>query len=532
MRKKHFNINIKYALVGCIATSIAMTSCTKKFDEWNTDKYAAANATLLPGVGTSQLEIFHDYQTGINLSEDSWSGYMMSPSIGNFGGGSNNLNYNFGPNWQNNSFNPVYRYTMAKFKALNSKGLAELFPEVYATTRLIEVTAIARVTDRFGAIPYSSTGTIASTYAYDTQKDVYSLMFSRIDSALTLLKNYTQTYPGVISQVGDNDFVYAGDMAKWIKYANTLRLRLAMHIVKVDPATAKLQGEKALADAGGLLSDASDVAKIKIYSGWNGGTNDYNLVAGWGDTRANAAIVSYMNGYNDPRISKYFLPATDASVSGQYIGIRIGGIVGNRATYVGYSNLNIDGAFAQTSSQLIMSSAEAWFLKAEAALRGWTGAGDAQTNYQQGITVSMNEWGATIGDYLNNATGTQTAYTDPNGSSNNSPALSTITVKWDNAASNEQKLERIITQKWIAIFPDGADAWADYRRTGYPKLFPVVVNNSGGTISTSIQIRRMPYPSDEYLNNASAVAAAVQNTLGGKDNGGTRVWWDVDGSNF
>jgi hypothetical protein len=86
-------------------------------------------------------------------------------------------------------------------------------------------------------------------------------------------------------------------------------------------------------------------------------------------------------------------------------------------------------------------------------------------------------------------------------------------------------MERIITQKWIAMFPEGQEAWTEYRRTGYPKLFPVVNNNSGGTISTDVQIRRLPFPQNEYNTNATEVNKAIQ-LLGGADNGGTRLWWD------
>jgi hypothetical protein len=93
-------------------------------------------------------------------------------------------------------------------------------------------------------------------------------------------------------------------------------------------------------------------------------------------------------------------------------------------------------------------------------------------------------------------------------------------------------LQRIITQKWIAMFPDGQEAWADYRRTGYPQLFPVVNNFSGGTISTTTQIRRLAYPSNEYTTNTAAVTAAVATLLNGPDNGGTRLWWDTGGANF
>ncbi len=123
------------------------------------------------------------------------------------------------------------------------------------------------------------------------------------------------------------------------------------------------------------------------------------------------------------------------------------------------------------------------------------------------------------------------AYTDPKNKLNNAPSPTSITVKWDNGASNEQKLERIITQKWLAIFPEGQEAWSEFRRTGYPKLFPVVQNNSGGTIDTDIQIRRLPYPISESNTNSTELNKGIQ-LLGGADNGGTRLWWDKAAGNF
>ncbi|MNT50944.1 Susd and RagB outer membrane lipoprotein [compost metagenome] len=144
----------------------------------------------------------------------------------------------------------------------------------------------------------------------------------------------------------------------------------------------------------------------------------------------------------------------------------------------------------------------------------------------------MQQWNVATGSYLADAVSKPTAYVDPKNPANNAAAVSTITVKWDGTASNEVKLERIITQKWIAIFPDGAEAWADFRRTGYPKLFTVANNYSGGTINTQTQIRRLPYPTAEYGNgNKDEVRKAVT-LLGGPDNGGTRLWWDVNKANF
>jgi len=94
------------------------------------------------------------------------------------------------------------------------------------------------------------------------------------------------------------------------------------------------------------------------------------------------------------------------------------------------------------------------------------------------------------------------------------------------------QVEQIILQKWIAVYPDGQEAWADFRRTGYPRLFPVVDNQSQGKIITAVQIRRLAYPQSEYTTNGAAVSSAVQNLLGGADNGGTRLWWDVNKGNF
>src|SRR5699024_7385981 len=126
---------------------------------------------------------------------------------------------------------------------------------------------------------------------------------------------------------------------------------------------------------------------------------------------------------------------------------------------------------------------------------------------------------------------TEAPYTDPEAmvdGQNDVPAgssnLSTVTIKWDPNASFQTKLEKIITQKWLALYPDGEEAWAEFRRTGYPKLFPVVINNSGGKISTSKFIQRLPFPSTEYSTNKAGVDAAVQ-LLGGPDTGGTPLWW-------
>ena len=152
--------------------------------------------------------------------------------------------------------------------------------------------------------------------------------------------------------------------------------------------------------------------------------------------------------------------------------------------------------------------------------------GTAEDLYNQGIETSMDENGVSsaYAAYVEDKTSTPANFEDVVGSESTS-ALSSITIAWDDTESDEVKQERIITQKWIAMYPDGPEGWAEFRRTGYPKLFPVVHNNSNGTIDTDIQVRRSPYPQSEYTTNATGVATGVAK-LGGQDNGGTKLWWD------
>ena len=179
-----------------------------------------------------------------------------------------------------------------------------------------------------------------------------------------------------------------------------------------------------------------------------------------------------------------------------------------------------------------MTTAEAYFLRAEGALRGWNMGGDAKSLYELGIAASFDQRGVSgAAAYTSNNTDTAIDYVAPKFPVNNATALNNVTVAWDAAATNEVKLQKIITQKWISGFPEGQEAWADYRRTGYPKLFKVLKNYSGGTISTELGVRRINFVVAEKAGNSGGVATGVAK-LGGPDNGGTRLWWDVDAPNF
>ena len=174
-----------------------------------------------------------------------------------------------------------------------------------------------------------------------------------------------------------------------------------------------------------------------------------------------------------------------------------------------------------------MCAAEMYFLRAEGVIRGWDMDGNAKELYEEGIRKSFEQRGANLGNYLTeeNLPAAFTAVVGSGGVPAGSSDLSKITVPWNEDADFEIKLERIITQKWLAMYPEGQEAWSEYRRTGYPKLFIGLRNTSSGEVERGSGPRRIPYPSTEYDTNTAEVTKAVNEFLG-NDYGKVKLWWD------
>ena len=176
-----------------------------------------------------------------------------------------------------------------------------------------------------------------------------------------------------------------------------------------------------------------------------------------------------------------------------------------------------------------MNAAEVAFLRAEGkAVFDFNMGGDAEGFYNEGIRLSFEQWGADGADaYMADEENVPETYVDPFSGQSYNEKLSTITVKWDEGATKEEKQERIIIQKWIANWMLGHEAWSDYRRTGYPHLIPATAdgNKSGGVVDSKKGARRMPYPAEEYSSNLNNVNEAVSKYLKGPDNMATDVWW-------
>ena len=177
---------------------------------------------------------------------------------------------------------------------------------------------------------------------------------------------------------------------------------------------------------------------------------------------------------------------------------------------------------ANTNRHTVMYAAEAYFLRAEGALNGWNMGGTAQELYEQGIATSLSQWGIADNTVIQNyisGTGTPVALDDYF----SSPAVADIPVAF--SSDPEVAREQVLTQKWLALFPDGIEAWAEVRRTGFPKLYPVI-NSDNPDVSTDDIIRRFTFLNYEYQTNGKAVEATGIPLLGGPDKASTRVWWN------
>ena len=505
------------------ASLLTMPSCTKDFEEINRDPYAASDEQLPVGEEFKQvLQNIYSYspawitQLQQNLLGDVYSGYMMPPTP--FRGNSNNMTYFLVDGWNEWPWNVAYQNVMAPLRSVDRKSGAN-YPEFNAWAKICRVAAMHRVSDIYGPIIYSNYGvlTAGGGVAYDCQSTAYDQFFKDLDAAsatLTPLANNATAK----ANFAKFDLVYGGDITKWVRFSNSLRLRLAIRISKVDAARAKTEGERALSQSLGLLSTNDDNCLV---TSADGTTHPLNVMDNaWNDIRMGAPMESILSGYNDPRLPKYFEPSVVAP--GQFKGIRQGIAITAKPDYEGFS------ALVDLGKVQLMTAAEVYFLRAEAAMRGWAGAGGTtQSLYEQGIQTSFDQYGLGSAAVYIASTSPAAPYVDPKNAANNAPAASNVSVKWDDAASPEAKLERIITQKWLAMYPDGQEAWSEYRRTGYPRLYPVLVNNSGGTIDSNKGVKRINMPAPEYRTNKEEVLKAVQ-CLGGADNGGTSLWWDVD----
>lgn len=515
MRQFH-NIIMSALTVGI---AMAGTGCTNSYDDYNQNQYAVSKDEMDRDAYSLRSAMVNLQSwvipTDVNCNQftdclcgGSFGRYIVDSNAGfsgkNFG------QYSPENGWSRVIFNDLIPKYFIYSNAVN-EATNDVVPR--AVAQVVKVAGIHRVTEAYGPIPYSRVGQNGEiTAPYDSQQKVYELMFAQLDSAITTLTaNRTADFSAKA------DKVYGGKVESWIKFANSLRLRLALHVSKADPAKARQEAEAAVNHEVGVMESNADNAWMELSS-----TNPFEVIMyeyNGGDSRVGADITTYMNGYNDPRRSAMFTETTLGT--GGFHGIRSGISIPDGTTAHAYSNYKVS-----TNSPLLwMNSAEVAFLRAEGALKGWSMGGTPRQFYEQGIRLSFEQWGVSGADaYIADNSSTPATYVDPAGLNSFSGTTSMITIAWDDAADTETNLERIITQKWLANFPLGLEAWTEYRRTGYPKFMPVVVNNSGGVVSSAHGARRLYYPQEERINNLANYTEGVS-LLGGPDNMATDLWF-------
>ncbi|GAA3778543.1 SusD/RagB family nutrient-binding outer membrane lipoprotein [Flavobacterium ginsengiterrae] len=468
-----------------------------------------AYITLFALTLTSCSDTLDDINKNPNATETPLAPYLLTGSLKQgadlYWGDANNFNSSllFVQHWAKIQYTEPDRYDVSNtsFTSLWNTGYATLitdlntilnFPEAQANSNYKGIALTLRswtfllLTDAYGNIPYKEAGKKV-TPAYDSQKDVYTGLLEDLKQAQSLL--------GTTNGAVTGDLVYKGDITKWKKLVNSLRLRIALRISDKEPELAKQAAIDATSDAAGVFTSNNDTFKFTYIS-----SPQQNPASAWFETRDDFRIsktmVDKLTELSDPRLPVYAQLPSDASV-GKYVGGG-NGLSNSDANSQGFAKTSKPGTYflTSTSPAVIVSYSETLFNLAEAAARGFI-SGDAEQLYKSAITASFNQFGVTdaavISNYLNQAS-----------------------VQYD--ASNYAK--SIGTQKWIAFYGQGLDAFTEWRRLDYPVLTAGPATVLDGKIPS-----RFFYPGTEQSLNGTSYQAAI--TAQGKDLLTTKLWFDA-----
>ncbi len=504
----------------------------------------------------------HAYQYQFSFGPDMYAQYFVSPHY-KYLGGTLRSTYDLSKDFYGG---PNGGFTLVKnaIVPLLNHPQVDSIPEIKAINLLLLDYSAQEVADIYGPFPYVDykANKTEYPYTYNDLRTIYVNIEANIDSIVNCLRYYednrSAAYKAVVQNILNNktmvnlDFQMYGRTGfdTWIRLANSLKLRMAMHIVKVDPELARKWAEEAVAD--GVVESAEQQSLLApMFCGFS---NPLMQISGWGDIRLTASLESILASLNHPYLTNVFdtnngeLRNDDTGETlakgARVVGLREGIHPGAEQDYAqnmmaGYSALKVNGDISM-APLYIMKWSEVDFLRAEGALRGWNMGGTAQFFYERGIEngdmcepLMGSAWYRDAMDaYMAQETATDYTWHDPMGKTPDMPSVTKIGVKWNEGDSQETKLEKIITQKYLALFPYSNEAWVDMRRTGYPKVFPVLNTSDGdGSLRYGDLIRRMPFPGDDAPTKKDIETTGVP-ALGGADLQGTRLWWDVQGPNF
>jgi Starch-binding associating with outer membrane len=375
-----------------------------------------------------------------------------------------------------------------------------------AIARILKAWFFSIVTDRWGDVPYSSALALNFNPTYDKQNAIYTELFKE-------LKAGAAQFDGGAAVKGD--ILFNGDAAKWKRFANSLRMVLALRLSKANPTQGRAEFALAYNDAAGWVnSNDKNISytylnNTNFRSPWNA---NFETRDDWG---VSDVFVNWLNGNNDKRLAIFAQP----NAQGQYKGIPYGynrdQLIGWTAAgndysrmgtkIIGYTlNANVRTLISYAPSPgYIFTASQMWLTVAEANALGWVGAAsDVATSYRNGVQASWDQWGVTY------TPAELTAY------------LAGANINVVGVTGNDL-LKAIALQKWVSLYPNGLEGWSEWRRTNFPVLTP-----SAAAMNDSKKIPiRNAYPVNEPTLNGANYNAQVGSMTGG-DTHDTPVWWD------
>ena len=515
----------KYIFTGTLL--VTMASCKKDLLEINTDPNSVSVDRFDPNNILTATQLYYTGSTdnAIEVEETEIQGagcfiqHWASTSAYFFGD-----KYLFSPGGWGSFFDHAYNYGVKNAVDLYTTTMGKpQYANLHQISRIMKALVFERITDVYGDVPYFDAGQAyhGSIYfpKYDKQQDIYTDLLKEVEEATDSLDENAD------NPVGDMFYSQTSNqIEEWKKFGNSLLLRMAMRLTKIDPATAQAYVKKVQ----GLTMTSNDDNAIVQH-----GTNDpltinriYRGIGEDGDIQLSGQIsktfIDFLQSNDDPRLPVLayvyppdFSPGDDpsggSSDPGDQAGLPNGYDAGNTShgiiNYPGYlGNINLYSRpspiiFNSTAPTLILTYAESELLLADAAKR-W-GIGDAEEHYNNGVLAAITELSA-YGDAGVISDDDAQAYLDAH--------------PYDDANG----LEMINTQFWAATFFNEYEAWSNYRRTGYPVLVPVNYPGSQSPLSVP---RRMEYSTVDKQVNADNYAAAVAGLPGG-DKITSRMWWD------
>lgn len=474
---------MKKIILSVLCSSIFIaTSCVDSLDDYN---FSQKEAAVVPSetLFTSAVKNLTDALTSASVNSNNYRFYVQHWTATTY---LDEPRYNMTSRIiPQNMWQSLYRDVLADLKESkrlvmeNTATIESVKNNQLAQIEIMEVYAWSVLLNTFGDVPYSEAlDPENSLPVYDDAQATYNAILGRLNSALDLISPTAEGYEG-------GDLLYEGDMAKWVKFGNSLQLKLAMVIADVDAAQAKSLVEEA---APNVFSSNDDNAVLYYLSSQPNNNPVSNSVTGIYSTRedyiAANTLVDAMNELDDPRREHFF-----TQVNGEYIG----GIYGFTNSYPDFSTVSAKVA-APDNEGLLLDYSEVRFLLAEALERGFAVGGTVEDHYNAAITASIEYWGGTSAEAEAYLAQSSVAYTSAEGD-------------WKT---------KIGTQKWIALYNRGYDAWLEWRRLDAPTLLPPVEG--------LVVPQRLIYPVNEAtLNGANKNAAS--SAIGG-DSSDTPLWWN------